>query len=454
MLVIRTTLFFACALSLMAQSDTAQSDAAPATVVSSAEDYGGPAILSRGEMPGASSMAPIAFRPFIGLSALYDDGLIPVSVNSNGRIPSADLFGVELTLGLYGYHTWKRTTLALDYKGDFRHYSSRSDYDGTDQFLSLILTHQPNKRVVLTLRNSVGTYSRNYFLSSTIGILDSNYLQTPENDLYDNRVIFLTTGGDMIYRLTPRLSFDIGGEGYIVRRESSALYGLTGYDAHGDVQYRMRRHTTIGADYRYTHFGYTQGFGSSDIHSVGINYATQLTHRLQVAARLGGARVESLSLVEVTIDPAIAALLGTSVGIQAAYQLHYVPDLSVRLTDSLRRSQLSLTFTDGVNPGNGVYLTSRLESLVAGYSYTGARHWNFGADGGYTRLSALAQTLGAYSSYGLGGGVTRDLRKGFHTVLRLDARRYEVAGHGFSRNDFRAMLGFTFSPGDVPLALW
>ena len=375
-------------------------------------------------------------------------------MNSNGRIPSADLFGVELNLGLYGYHTWKHTTLALDYKGNFRHYSERSYYDGSDQFLSLILTHQPTKRLMFTIRNTAGTYSRNYFLSSTLGILDPNYLQLPENDIYDNRVIFLTTAGDMIYRMTPRLSFDLGGEGYVVRRESSALYGLTGYAAHGDLQYRVRRHTTLGADYRFTHFEYTKGFGASDIHSVGINYATQLTHRVQLAARIGGARVESLSLVAVPLDPAIAALLGVSVGVQAAHQVHYVPDVTARLTDTLRRSQFSLSFTDSVNPGNGVYLTSKMESGVVAYSYTGVRHWNFGADASYTRLSALVQTLGAYDSYGVGGGVTRDLKKGLHAVLRLDARRYDVAANLFQRTDFRAMLGISFSPGDVPLALW
>jgi hypothetical protein len=448
--LIRTTLFFACALSLLAQSDNAQSD----TAVSSAEEYGGPAILSRGEMPGSPSSAPIAFRPFVSLNALYDDGLVPVSVNSNGKIPFADLFGVELALGLYGYHTWKHTTLALDYKGDFRHYGGKSAYDGTDQFLSLVLTHQPTKRVSFTIRNTAGTYSRDYFLSSTAGILDPSYLQIPQNDIYDNRVIFLTTAGDMIYRMTPRLSFDIGGEGYIVRRESSALYGLTGYDAHGDLQYRIRRHTTLGVDYRFSYFQYTKGFGNSDIHSVGINYATQITHRLQLAARIGGARVESLSLEEVALDPAIAALLGVSVGVQATHQLHYAPDVTARLTESLRRSQFTLTFTDGVNPGNGVYLTSKIESALASYSYTGVRHWNFGADASYNRLSALIQTLGAYSSYGAGGGVTRDLKKGLHAVLRLDARRYDVGGNAFRRTDYRAMLGMSFSPGDVPLALW
>src|SRR5581483_5084763 len=122
--LMRTTLLLGCAASLMAQAT---------------EEYGGPAILSRGEMPNMAAPAPVTFRPFIGLNGVYDNGLIPVSVTPQGQIPNDNLYGVELNLGLYGYHNWKRTTIALDYKGDFRHYSQNSYYDGTDDILSLIL---------------------------------------------------------------------------------------------------------------------------------------------------------------------------------------------------------------------------------------------------------------------------------------------------------------------------
>ena len=69
MRLVRTTLFvLGCALSLMAQSDAPQADSAPA---GSDEEYSGPAILSRGEIPAAQTVAPIAFRPYIGLSGVY-----------------------------------------------------------------------------------------------------------------------------------------------------------------------------------------------------------------------------------------------------------------------------------------------------------------------------------------------------------------------------------------------
>ncbi len=446
MLLVRTTLLLGCALALMAQSD---SDSG------SGEEYGGPAILSRGEVPGAQTAAPIAFRPYIGLSGIYDAGLLPVSVTSTGGIPSTDLYGEELNLGAYTYHTWKHTTLGLDYRGDYRHYSA-SYWDGTDDFLSLILTHRPTKRVTFTLRNQAGVYSfNNYTLSAPVGFLDPNYLQLPQNDIFDNRVVFVGASADLTYRVSPRLSFNLGGEGSLVRRESTALYGMTGAIARGDLEYRISRHSTLGADYRFTYFDYTRGFGNTAIQSVGFNYSTQVSRQVQLSARIGGARLVSNSLTEVALDPALAALLGESVSIQAAHTLNYVPDMQARLSDTFRHSQFTLEYLNQVVPGNGVYLTSRDNAGNVSYSYSGVRHWNFGVNGTYGRMTAVVQTVGAYTAYGAGVGVTRDLGRGLHTVLRLDTRHYDIAtSTAFTRTEYRTSIGLNFSPGDVPLVLW
>jgi outer membrane protein W len=452
LLLVRTTLFLGCALALMAQSDAPQANSTPAP---SDEEYSGPAILSRGETPGAQTAAPIAFRPYIGIAGIYDTGLVPVSLTSTGQIPSTDLYGLELNLGAYTYHVWKHTTLGLDYRGDFREYTT-SYWDGTDQLLSLILTHQPGKRVTFTLRNQAGIYSlSDYSLSSPLAGVDPNYLALPQNDIYDNRVIFAGVSADLTYHLTHRLSFSLGGQGSLVRRQSTALYGMTGGAARGDLEYRASRHTTLGADFRFTYFDYTRGFGNTTVSSVGLNYSTQLSPHVQMSARIGGARVQSTSLTEVTLDPALAALLGESESIQAAYRLNYVPDMEIRLTDSFRRSLFTLAYLNDVTPGNGVYLTSRNNSGNASYSYTGVRHWNFGVNGTYGRMTALVQTVGAYTAYGAGIGITRDLAKGLHTVLRLDSRHYDISSAvGYLHTEYRASLGLNFSPGDVPLVLW
>jgi hypothetical protein len=437
---VRTMLFLGCALCLLAQTDDTE--------------YGGPAILSRGETPTSQTTAPIAFRPYIGVNAIYDNGFVPVSVTATGEIPTTDEYGVEVSAGAYVYHTWKHTTLGLNYMGDYRHYSENTYFDGTDQFLSLILKHQPSKRVEFTLRTQAGTYSRNFLTPNSLGLLDNNYLATPANDLFDNRVFFVSTAGDLTYRLSARLSFHIGGEGDLVRRQSSALYGVTTASARGDVEYRISRHTTLGADYHYQHYAYTGEFGDSSINSVGLNVSHQLTGHMQVSARIGGAQVQTSDLQEVPINPAVAALIGETEGIQAAYHLNYAPDLMVRLVNTFQNSEFTASYINGVTPGNGVYLTSRGQTGGGGYHYRGVRYWNFGVDGSYSRLSTLAQTLGSYASYGAGVGVTRELGKGLHAVTRFDVRRYTVSADFFEHNEYRVTVGFSFSPGDVPLVLW
>ena len=287
--------FWSCALSLTVLSVFAQSDTTTPPA-DAGDEYSGPAILSRGQTPGAQTESPIAFRPYVGLSGIYDTGLVPVTPSSTTGAPTADIYGLELNLGAYTYRSWKHTTLALDYRGNFRDYPDATYWDGTDQFLSLILTHRPNKRVTFTLREQGGTYSRNYFLSSTLGALDPNYLQLPQNDIYDNRVVFLGTSADVTYQKSARLSFNIGGEGSLVRRQSSALYGVTGGVARADVEYRATRHSTIGVDYRFTYYDYTKGFGNTEIQSVGLNYSTRLSPHVQFSARIGGARCHELQL--------------------------------------------------------------------------------------------------------------------------------------------------------------
>jgi len=416
-------------------------------------EYGGPAILSRGEMPSLNAPASISFRPFIGISGIYDTSLFPVAVTSTGQVPFTDGYGEELNYGLSGSQVWQRTTLSLDFRGDLRHYSPQSYYDSSDDFLALTLTNTPARHLKFTLRSQAGTYSQNSFLPN-YEYLYPTYLQTPQNDIYDNRVIFGSAAGDLTYQKSARLSFNIGGEGDLVRRRSTALYGVTEAAARGDVQYRITRHSTIGADYHYMHFDFTRGFGYSNIQSVGVDYSTQFTRQLQLSAHIGGARVTGLNLVDIPIDPAIAAIIGQTFGVQTAHPLQYAPDIMARLTYSQRHSTFSVGYLNTVSPGNGIYLTSKMQSGTGSYSYTGIRNWNFGLDSYYSRLDALVQTLGAYDSYGGGMGVTRTLGKGLHAVMRFDALRYQIANNFFAHNEYRVSVGLNWSPGEVPLALW
>ena len=85
--------------------------------------YGGPAILARGQSPAAMETVQIDFRPFVSLSGIYATGLNGVSVDANGAPVNDASFGVMIGYGVSGMHSWKHTRLGLNYSGSFSHYA-------------------------------------------------------------------------------------------------------------------------------------------------------------------------------------------------------------------------------------------------------------------------------------------------------------------------------------------
>jgi len=131
-----------------------------------------------------------------------------------------------------------------------------------------------------------------------------------------------------------------------------------------------------------------------------------------------------------------------------------VPAANVLLTRKFRYASLTFNYNRGVVPGNGFYLTSRQESATGNFSYTGLRRANIGISGGHTSFGSLTQTVGNYSSFTGGAGLTYKISGAFHFILRYDYRRYDIAATVFQRDSYRASIGFGFSPKDVPLSLW
>jgi len=260
--------------------------------------------------------------------------------------------------------------------------------------------------------------------------------------------------GDLTYQKTARLSFNMGGDGFLARRRSSSLYGVTGYRARGDVAYRTSRFATTGFAYNFTHYDFTKGFGASDIHTVQIAQSFRIGRSWELGLKVGGARVETLGLVSVAVDPVITAITGQGRTVEAIYRIVWVPSMEGALTRSFRRASLTFSYARGVSPGNGVYLTSRQETADASFSYTGIRKWNLGLSGGYSSFGSLSRQLGNYEAYNGGGGATYNATGALHLIIRYDYRHQAVTNNRFQRDTYRAYVGFGFSPGDLPLSLW
>lgn len=400
----------------------------------------------------------VSFRPYIELTGVYDTGLSGVAVvNAQGDLANTTAEGIELTGGISGFHSWKHTSIGLDYRGSLRHYDKSTYYDGTEQSLMLGITHQFTRHVTLTLRETAGVFSWGsglLGLPQSIGY-DPNSPAIPTADFYDNQTIYFNTDASLTIQKTARLSFSFGGSGSLVRRRSSALYGVTGAMAHGDLQYRLTRRTTIGAMYSFTHYDFIGILGGTDMHSVVMTYATALSKNWEISLYGGFARLENKFEQLVPLAPPIQALLGISAVPTVVYSKSYIPNAEGRLSHTFPKGVLYISGGRTVTPGNGLFLTSSSTTGSIGYNFTGLRRWSFGANGAYMAMQSLGNVVGRYNTATGGFTASRQLTRSFHAVASFMATKYSSPTFSnYNRPMYVARIGFGWTPGDVPLRIW
>jgi hypothetical protein len=419
--------------------------------------YPGPAILSRGEAPAALSLPEIDFRPFVELAGVYDTGLSGVAVNSQGQLGNQTSGGLELTAGISGVHSSRHNKIGLNYRGSIRRYTHATNYDSTDQSLMLGIVHQLSRHAALMLNESAGLSSRNSGipgLAQTVPF-DPSTTYAPTTDFFDNRTEYFSTQANLVFQKSARRSFSMGGAGFLVRRSSSALYGVTGATAHGDVQYRVTRRSTFGVNYSFTHFDYIGVLSSADAHAVSGVFSMRLNRWLEFSGSGGIFRVESRFIQNVPIDPAIAALIGTPEGTVVLDRISYGANLSGRLSRTFPKGVAYLSIGRGVTPGNGLFLTSITDTVIAGYNYTGLRRWSLGVSASYSRADSIGNVLGTYGGTNGTLSASRQIVHNVHGVVSFGARQYSSASFSlYNRLIYDMRVGVGYSPGDIPLRIW
>lgn len=407
--------------------------------------YQGPSILSRDpSLIGERGGKLLDFRYYVEVTGIYDSGLAPVGA----------AYGVETGFGVIGSRRWKRDKLSLEYKGAYRQYSVNNIAQGLDQFLNLTYSRQLTRRFILDLKDTAGTVSLANGEFSYLPLSNTDLFALPSNELFDIRTNFVQSRVDLTWQKTARLSFGVGGEGFIVRRSSVALAGLDGYDARANVAYRLTQRQTVSGDYSYIYYDFQRAFGNSKLQTFSLGYSVGLSRKWDLSLRAGAIRMNWLGIRQVAIDPAIAAIVGQSIADVTFARVVYAPLEEARLMRHFKRSSLTLSYSIGATPGNGLYLTSRQTAGAAGYSYTGYRRWTFALNSGYTELSALGQTLGKYTNLQSGTGVTYKIGRETHIQFRYDYRHYTTQNSIYQKDSTRISLGLAFSPGERPLGIW
>ncbi len=418
--------------------------------------YEGPSILSRDRsVIGERGGKLLDYRFYAQVTGIYDTALIPVSVTPQGGLnTTGGAYGISAGGGLAGTKIWKHDKLSVEYHGDFYHYVNAPYFDGTDQFLNMSYAHVFSRRFFMQTRQTAGStdYTTGYY--TFLPLENTDLYAVPTNQLFDNRTEFLESRLDFTRQQSLRLSFNFGGEGFLVRQRAIDLASVNGYNAHGDVSYRLNRRQTVTLSYQYTAFDYLRQFGSANINELTAGYSIGLGRRWDFGSQVGAARVNFAGLTIVNIDPAIAAIVGQNQAIVSFNTVTYVPIYEAQVRRRFERSSIAAAYNQSFSPGNGVYLTSRQTAATLDYSYVGIRKITFNASGGYSSLTSLGQTLGAFRGEYFGAGLTYKITRIAFLTARYDFRHYDTGSTGYLQNSQRISIGLAFSPGDRPLPIW
>jgi hypothetical protein len=378
--------------------------------------------------------------------------LIAPALDESGQLSGVAMTGTQVEGGAYGARSWQRSSIGLDYRGDYRK-TNPARFDGSNQALSLGWQYQPSRRITLFAQETAGTTNRAFGGFSAPAFADQNNFGVPLNEVFDSRVYFSQTSAGVDYRQSARVSVKFTADGFLVRRTSRALIGMQGYRGGVEVSRQMSRSFSTGVAYNYLKFEYPRVYGGSNIHMVAAVFRKSLTRSLVLSANVGVFRALTTGTESFTLSPEVAAVLGRSRGVQAFERAFMAPQVNMALGYTLERSRITVDYTSGVNPGNGTYITSRMDSFRGGFTYSGVRKLSIGASAGYTKTKSIGLTLGDFTTMQGGGGVTYRMARFFSLSLQADRRRF-TSPAVVGRSGSAISAGLSFTPGTLPLSIW
>jgi len=387
------------------------------------------------------------------IAGVYDSGLA-AAPPQNGSVKPVGDYGIETGLGVTASRRWRHAKLSLEYRGRFREYATYSIFNGSDQFLDLAYSQLLSRHLTLNFKAIAGTTTTPNGAFSYLPLSDTNVFALPTNELFDNRTNYGESRVDVLWQQSPKLTLDLGADGFLLRREALALAGLNGYSVRAAVAYRLTGRQTVGASYQYMSFDFQSQYGDARLQTAALSYSLALSRNLELQIQVGGSRVDSAGLMPVTLDPAIAAIVGQSTAVVTFSRVLFVPLEDVKLVRRFHEASLNAGYSSGVSPGNGIYLTSRQNTASAGFSYQGSHRLVAALNAGYSRLATLGQSLPPYTSYQAGAGLNYRIATGLHMRLRYDYRHYSTQYLLYKIDSNRVSIGMAYSPGGVPLAIW
>ena len=315
-------------------------------------------------------------------SGVYDSALPELTATSSkyGSAIGYDVGG-GLTLG----HEVSGGNISLSYRGDYRHYEANTFSNGTNQNLSLLYSKRLSRQWSILLQGGGGIvqYGGQIYNESPVG---ANVLTNP----LSSQSRFANAGITAIYEQSRRLSYTVGGQFFYNSYNYAGAASSKGGTGTASINYRTTSRTTIGGSYSYSYFTYGGMVGQSEINTGYLTLQHTFPSHWIASVSAGASRSHTHGI----ITQPITLLLGqqlVSGFITGPYNHTSIsPSYQGSLSHNLRHSYFSISAGQGVNAGNGTFLTSRNQYASAALSAT-HRLSNFSLGGYLLALDQLGQ---------------------------------------------------------------
>lgn len=384
---------------------------------------------------------------FAFANGMYDTAL-PVLSSTSSRFDGA--FGVDAGGGVTAGHNFKDGTFSLSYKGDYRHYFSNTYSNGQDQSLSVLYTKRLNRHWSLGAQGGGGiiSYGGQFYGAST-GV-GATVLTNPLSS--ESR--FANAGLNLTYEQTRRLSYTFGGQFFFSNYNYAGAVNSFGGSGTASVNYRTTARTTIGGTYTHSYFVYSGSLGTSTIDGGYLTLTHVFTSHWTASVSAGATHTHSKGIITEPVLLLLGQQLVSGYIVGPYDRSSNSPSFQLSITRNMRHSLFSLNGGQGVNAGNGTFLTSRNQYFGATYSLT-HRLTNLSFGASYNRLSSIANTVtnqysSANASVSYGFNIVRYVSANFRYDFIHYDNLYELAGV----NENRFSFGLTFSSKSVPLTLF
>jgi len=216
----------------------------------------------------------------------------------------------------------------------------------------------------------------------------------PSQDIFSAAGTRYTNTGvaQVNYTLTAEDSLTFSGSYGILRFTNSGnsnddtVLGSIGYN------HALTKLDTIGLDYSFSAFHYSDNPQALGSHSIGVAYGRKITGRLALQIS-GGPQINTY---RVPINGTTSVISGFG---------------DANLTYGLQNGNINLTYRHGLNNGSGVLIGSMVDQATLAVSHRLGRVWTGFANFGYSRNSPLGNSTGAnnstYNDWFLGAGLSR-----------------------------------------------